>query len=183
MKKWSVIIGVLGITVCLTIVGIFSVLAQGESEVTIPTKISYQGYLEDSTGPLNQTDVSMTFSLYATAVGGSPLWSEIQSVNVNDGLFNVLLGSGSPMDSNDFDSDRYLGISVNSDPEMSPRQQLVSVASGDWTRVKPFALGPCFGACYETSIRSATGKVSRTGNGPVCVSTSVRSLVVPDVVG
>ncbi len=128
MKKWLALLLTLSTIMILIISGVILVGAQGNGEVSIPTKISYQGYLEDNNGPLTQSNVPIEFSLYATAVGGSPVWAGMQSVDVNNGLFSVLLGSGSPMASDDFDGDRYLGISVDSDPEMSPRQQLVSVA-------------------------------------------------------
>ena len=102
--------------------------------LTVPTwgqsaLISYQGKLTDSQGdPLNTT-VSIRFSVYAQVTGGSALWTETQpSVVVQSGIFNVLLGSVSSFPSDLFNgSDRWLGIRVGSDAEMSPRQQIVSV--------------------------------------------------------
>jgi len=58
------------------------------------TVISYQGTLTDRSGnPLNQT-VAMEFALYDAAADGNRLWGpETQTVEVDDGLFHVLLGS------------------------------------------------------------------------------------------
>jgi hypothetical protein len=83
---------------------------------------SYQGYLTDDVGnPLTGT-VDITFTIYDALVGGNQKWTEtIKNVEVSDGLFNVVLGLSTPIDSDDVDSDRYLGIKVETDPEMTPR--------------------------------------------------------------
>jgi hypothetical protein len=92
----------------------------------VPQTINYQGYLTDSGGnPINGT-VSMTFSLYDVSAGGTALWSETQSVTVNNGIYNVILGSGTPINL-PFDTQYYLGVQVGTDPEMTPRQTLTSV--------------------------------------------------------
>jgi hypothetical protein len=91
--------------------------------------INYQGYLTDSGGnPINAT-LQMIFSIYETAVGGSAVWTETQpSVAIADGLFSVLLGSTNPISPQYLTGESYLGIQVGSDPEMTPRQRMVSVA-------------------------------------------------------
>ena len=95
--------------------------------------IPYQGRLADKNGaPLTQT-VNMIFRLYAAASGGSPLWEEqwtgANSVQVSDGLFNVMLGSVTPIPPSVItgNSNLFLGITVGTDSEMSPRVQLGSV--------------------------------------------------------
>ena len=95
--------------------------------------IPYQGRLADKNGaPLTQT-VNMIFRLYSAASGGSPLWEEqwtgSNSVQVSDGLFNVMLGSLTPIAQSVItgNSNLFLGITVGTDSEMSPRVQLGSV--------------------------------------------------------
>jgi len=95
--------------------------------------IPYQGRLANSSGqPLTQT-VNMIFRLYAAASGGSPLWEEqwtgSNSVQVSDGLFNVMLGSLTPIPQAVItgNSNLFLGITVGTDSEMIPRVQLGSV--------------------------------------------------------
>ena len=109
----------------VVLLGLFlTVTAWGQSPM-----ISYQGKLTDAHGdPLNAT-VSIRFFIYSQQTGGSSLWSETQSsVTVQNGIFNVLLGSITDFPSNLFDgSDRWLGLKVGGDAEMSPRQQIVSV--------------------------------------------------------
>jgi len=95
--------------------------------------IAYQGRLADSTGnPLTDT-LNMSFRLYAGATGGAALWTEqwtgSNGVQVSDGLFNVMLGSLTPIAQSVItgNSSLFLGITVGTDDEMSPRVQLGSV--------------------------------------------------------
>lgn len=95
--------------------------------------IAYQGRLADSSGnPLTNT-LNMSFRLYGATTGGSPLWTEewtgSNGVQVSDGLFNVMLGSLTPIPQSVIagNSNLFLGITVGTDDEMSPRVQLGSV--------------------------------------------------------
>ena len=95
--------------------------------------IAYQGRLADSSGnPLTQT-LNMSFRLYSAATGGAALWTEQwtgpNGVQVSDGLFNVMLGSLTPIAQVVItgNSTLFLGITVGTDDEMSPRVQLGSV--------------------------------------------------------
>jgi hypothetical protein len=98
--------------------------------IQIPEMINYQGYLTDDEGNPINGNLEMTFSVYEFDTGSSPLWTETHSsVTVTDGLFNVLLGSINPINASHLTGrNSYLGIKVGSDPEMTPRQQIVSVA-------------------------------------------------------
>ena len=110
---------------------------QGEVTVasTVPKMISYQGQLLDSGGNLVPDGTyTMTFKLYNVASGGTEFWMEAHSnVQVTDGLFNVLLGEFEPLWFMEPEGEIYpldpldLGVTVGSDPEMTPRQRMVSV--------------------------------------------------------
>ena len=97
------------------------------------TTISYQGRLADSNSdPVNSPGIGMRFCLYDTDVGGSPVdgWCEDHlSVPVEDGLFHVLLGSTNPIPVSLLanNSTLWLGVTVGSDSEMTPREQIASV--------------------------------------------------------
>ena len=93
----------------------------------IPKTMHYQGYLKDQNAvPINGT-VSMKFSIWGTESGGNnPLWSENLSVEVEDGIYSVVLGQSTPINLA-FDAPYYLGITVGTDEEMTPRQPLSSV--------------------------------------------------------
>ena len=96
----------------------------------VPHQLSYQGYLTDDLGdPLNG-DYLMIFSIYDVPGGGTALWNESQgSVRVTNGIFNVYIGlnpTGNPFPTDLFDGQRWLGVTVDTDDEMVPRQLLTS---------------------------------------------------------
>jgi hypothetical protein len=104
----------------------FAISASAQS---VPTVVNYQGRLTDNSPlqePISET-VEITFSIYGSLVGSDLLWTETwASVQVNDGIFSVLLGSnGSPIPASVFSggTTRYLEIEVENEV-LSPRQQL-----------------------------------------------------------
>ncbi|MEI6519472.1 MAG: hypothetical protein WCO98_05475 [bacterium] len=100
----------------------------------VPPMVNYQGKLTKADGTLLPDGTySMTYAIYNVAMNGVAIWSEINpTVQVKKGLFSVLLGSIRHLPDNIFDgTDRYFGVTVGTDPEMTPRQQIASV---------PFAL-------------------------------------------
>jgi hypothetical protein len=95
--------------------------------------IAYQGRLADASGnPLTGT-YNMIFRLYEAASSGAPLWTEqwtgSNGVKASDGLFNVMLGSLTPIPTSlvTDHASLFLGITVGTDDEMTPRVQLGSV--------------------------------------------------------
>jgi hypothetical protein len=98
----------------------------------VPKLINFQGILRDGSGnPVANGSYSVTFTIYDAAAGGTNLWTETQSVTTTNGLFTIRLGTVNPVPDSVFkDTLRWLGIAVSPDPEMTPRQQLVSVAYG-----------------------------------------------------
>ena len=106
------------------------ILAENSLFAQAPQLINYQGKLNQGGAPANGT-FSITFSVYAVESGAvSPLWTESQTVTATNGVFNVLLGSitSFPNDLFTASGDRYLGIKVDNDPEMTPRFRFASVA-------------------------------------------------------
>ena len=99
----------------------------------INKQIPYQGVLQDSAGA-NVSDGSydMVFRIYDASTSGTTLWTGTytaangNAVSVSSGLFRVLLGSGTGNTMTlDFTDDTYwLGVTVGSDSEMTPRQRI-----------------------------------------------------------
>ncbi|MCH7877759.1 MAG: hypothetical protein IH914_00390 [candidate division Zixibacteria bacterium] len=114
------------VTVLASILALTVVTA---SQAVVPPLINYQGELTDNTGnPLNGS-FDFTFRLYNQPTGGAPFWTEIHPAHVvTNGAVNVILGtltlfSTATPTSNDI----WLGITVGTDPELSPRTRWVSV--------------------------------------------------------
>ncbi len=122
-----------------------------------PSLMSYQGRVTDAAGVLigntTPTNRTVTFRLYSASSGGTALYAEVQTVTISGGEFSVLIGNGTGV-SGSFGpsspattpyksisdiinsgtySSLYLGVTVDDgtaavDPEISPRQQMVSGA-------------------------------------------------------
>ena len=95
----------------------------------VPTLMQYQGFLADDSGEPLDTMVDMTFTIYDTPTGPGIIWTETQdTVRVSNGLFHVLLGSvNSIVDTVFAETERWLGITIDPDPEIVPRTRLVTV--------------------------------------------------------
>lgn len=92
----------------------------------VPRLLNYQGRLVDKTGKsVPNGTYNITFCIYNVPTEGSPLWNETQSVNTSDGVFSVILGSVSLLNLS-FNENYWLGIKVESDSEMTPRQRITS---------------------------------------------------------
>ena len=90
------------------------------------TRISYQGRLTGVDGLPLTGAYPMTVALYTVPTGGTPFWSETQAtVSVQDGLFNVLLGSVVALPNPLPAGNLYLGVTVGNE-EITPRQLLSS---------------------------------------------------------
>ena len=112
-----------------TFLSMIVLLAVIAANAQVPQLINYQAILTNPDGdPIDGTR-SIRFSIHDSETGGTELWSETQDVTITDGLFSILLGSVTPIPYSVFDDDEtYLELKVGSDPVMTPRKRLVSVA-------------------------------------------------------
>jgi len=119
---------------------VFSVLLSalsgfGQSQLpdasAVPRLVKYAGVVKDAAGkPLTGT-VGITFAMYATESGGSPLWIETQNVEADvQGRFSVYLGAtksdGLPQNLFVSGEARWLGVQPQGQGEQR-RTQLISV--------------------------------------------------------
>jgi microcystin-dependent protein len=96
----------------------------------VPQKLQNQGRLYNSAqSPVSGTH-TLVFAIYAAPSGGTALWTSSQQLTVTDGYYGATLdGSGS----NPFPvglwngAELYLGVTVDQDAEMTPRQPIDSV--------------------------------------------------------
>jgi hypothetical protein len=100
------------------------------STADVPELVNYQGILTDSGGSPLDGSYNLTFKVYPdSGAAAIALWTEEHpAVDVDEGLFNVILGANSPVTPGIFsDPERWLGITVDNDPEMYPRMRVTSV--------------------------------------------------------
>jgi len=98
-------------------------------ETAPPRTLAFQGKLLDKTNTPITTESTLKFSLYnsPTATGAALLWQEKQNVIPDhNGYFTATLGKISRLDQSVFtdNASLYLGISVNGNQELAPRQQI-----------------------------------------------------------
>ncbi|MBN2541711.1 hypothetical protein JXI42_02495, partial [bacterium] len=116
----------------------------------VPHLISYQGRILDSrTGePVPDGLYDFTFRLYGDEFTDYAFWTEIhQSVQVSNGLYNIILGSVTPFGNFDFSTQYWLGVQVGMDDEMTPRYQLSA---------SPYALSIADDAITTQKIQDGT---------------------------
>jgi hypothetical protein len=113
----------------ISLLAMAALLCAAAPALAVSPYINYQGILHDDTGnPLNGAFV-LTFRLYTSPTSGTAIWAEPHTTYVTNGLFNVVLGSVTPMTLELWDADeRWLGIQIGSEPEMYPLLQMTSVS-------------------------------------------------------
>ncbi len=86
--------------------------------------------LDPATGlPKPNGSYNIAFNIYPVSFGGAPLWGEVKSVTVANGVFSTLLGDTNPLALGIFNGQElFLGISVGADPEASPRHRIAHTA-------------------------------------------------------
>ena len=94
----------------------------------VPPLITVQGYLTNAEGnAVPNAEYSAIFSIYNVDAGGTQLWTETRTIGTVDGVFSIILGNNSPLPGDIFGSTTlFLGIAVAGDPELTPRQRLVT---------------------------------------------------------
>ncbi|HLK40406.1 MAG TPA: collagen-like protein, partial [Polyangiaceae bacterium] len=121
----------------LAAMGALVVVASGPSArgaaPGVPGFLTEQGRLFDAMSNPVSGSTKFVFSLYTAATGGTALWTETQTITLDSGFFSAQLGETTAIPPATFvtaatgGNALYLGIQVNSDPELSPRQPLLSV--------------------------------------------------------
>jgi hypothetical protein len=90
--------------------------------------ISYQGSLEVS-GSAAQGSYTITATLYADEAGSKSVWSGKYSTVINNGIFNLQLGSGQHVLPRSLPASLWLGIRVGEEAELKPYTKIASVPS------------------------------------------------------
>ena len=168
---------------------------QAKAALDVPQLLSYQGRVTDGSRiTVDDASYNMRFAIYSAATGGTCLWSADDtdtnsatidcpsdapggsiSVTVTDGIFTVLLGDTTSNAQNalpdalfDDNATLFLGVTIGSDAEMTPRKRITSAAyslqAGDADLLDSLNTDNdgCTAACVP--VTDSNGNLVLTGN-------------------
>jgi hypothetical protein len=152
-------------------------LASSAALAQIPRTISFQGVLADASGRfVPDGPQRLTLRIYDSPAGASAIYSETHDVTVVRGVFNVIIGSQTPLPSSiTFDRAYFLGISVGAEPELSPRTPMTAV---------PYALRAAVandlasGAAVVRSLNGRNGDLTLQGAGATTVTQNGSTITI-----
>ncbi|MCC7437977.1 MAG: hypothetical protein IT211_05715 [Armatimonadetes bacterium] len=148
-----------------------------------PRTMSYQGLLTDANGNLiSDGNHTLRLSLYESASGGSAMFSETQTVPVVRGLFNIIIGSATPISSTLlFNRAYFLGVSVDGEAELAPRTPLTTSPYAFYADV---AGGLAPGATgVVTSLNGSDGALTLVGGGATTITKEGQTITISSAGG
>ncbi len=151
-----------------------------------PSTFNYQGMLRLADGTLASGAYTLTLTIYDQVTGGNNLHQEtFTNVSVRDGIFNIVLGDapGNPISANVFvQAPRFVGVKVNNDAEMAPRQRIHPVpwALQSTTAFTANQADTATTLVDPASVGALTVNGALNAKGDVAVSGDLGSLVVRD---
>lgn len=154
--------------------GLLSIPAMAQ----LPRQISYQGVLTTSAGtPLPDGNHTILIKLYD---GGSNVYSETHNVSTVRGVFNVVIGSVTPIPASlSFENQYMLGITVDGGTEFSPRTPLTAAPYALNSAMAMQAKGLAPGATgVVTSVNGASGDITFQGGGGTTVNRSGNTITI-----
>ena len=132
-----------------------------EEASAVHAALPIQGQLTDDSGKPLDGNFSIKASIYDTSSGGTALCEDTDPITVDNGLFNMYLDGSSGCTASDIDGKQlYLGITVNSDAEMVPRQGIYPV---------PYAMSLRPGAIIRDTTNTILFSVENSGAGTAIV--------------
>ena len=132
----------------------------------MPQTLSYQGMLSNVDGTsMTDQSLTLTFNLYDRESGGLSQWTETQRVQLEEGVFSVILGEVNPLDIS-FDQKLWMGVQIEDGNELSPRTKLSATAQSLTTlSVAPGAVVQSLNGIKDDVEIAAGDNVSLSQNG------------------
>jgi len=87
-------------------------LAVSATFAAIPQLIPYQANVLDAESKALNGVYSVTFELFDSPNGGTPMWTVNRSVSIENGYINVMLGDVNPLTGVDFKKQLYLQVTI-----------------------------------------------------------------------
>ena len=161
----------------LVVCGLFVLRAQPDprTSTAVPRLVEFSGTLTDAASAPITRIAGVTFSLYETAEGGSPMWVETQNVLAGEhGEYAVLLGStkndGIPAEVFGV-GQRWLGVQVQGEAE-GPRVLMTSVPYS-LKAVDAETLGGLPASAYALAGTASHNPATESVSGPAKPSATV----------
>jgi len=91
----------------------------------VPKLISFEGKLTEKDGTPISGSKTVTFRIYDSVDAAIPIWVETRNVILENGFYNILLGSVESFGPQvKFNTNYWLGVQVSGEGEMTPRYQI-----------------------------------------------------------
>jgi len=117
----------------------------------LTSQMSHQGRLLDNTGaPVADGSYNFRYRIFHAATGGTPVYTETNTVAVSDGLFDTILGTTDVITPDIFARPSWIEIAVNGET-LTPRQKLLGA---------PYAFSLAAGAVVQGGV-----PITRTFSG------------------
>ncbi len=152
----------------------------------IPRTISYQAIIQSpGGGPISDGTHLVTFTIHASETGGTPLYTETQSIDIQNGLLNAQIGSVVTFPAGlRFDRPYWLGISIDGGATIQPRTPFTA---------SPYALNAhradSAGALVEgapgvvRSLNGESGGLTLVGGGTTTVTKDGKTITISSTDG
>ena len=148
----------------LTLFCLLTLATAGAALAFAPTAITFQGQVtENGGGNVPDGNHSLTFRVYNVANGGAPLYATTENVNVQGGIFSVVLPIALS-----FDEAYWIGVQYEAEAEMTPRVPFTSA---------PYAMNVDEDAAV-TSLNGNTGAVNLIAGANVSITPSGNNFII-----
>lgn len=108
----------------LVLLPLLALFVSGCGSTLLAPELSHQGRLLDSSGqPVVDGNYEVTYGIYNSLSGGTAVYTDTQTIAVQDGLFNATIGPAAALDPQVFARPTWLEVTVEGET-LTPRQRL-----------------------------------------------------------
>ncbi|MFH1050266.1 MAG: hypothetical protein V1779_04965 [bacterium] len=149
----------------------FSTIINFDAIAEYPKIISFQGLLTDEfNNPFPDAEYNVQFTIFDHETNGAPVWTETHLITTYKGVFDVLLGTVTPIDI-PFDKSYWLSVVYENTEYLNPRIPFTTVPYSFWADTANIAHGLSQDATGAVlNINGLTGRINIIGDSKIFVS-------------